>query len=131
MDEDDEEEEEEEEDDENNAVLVQEEKEEELHRTLAVLGWPAGLLRWPLRAALQSATRCAIMGVVAGNFKEEGLLESVLRRQRAVLLPWVRGVVGPVAFWDERWEAALEVQVSRRTTQPSSATRPFLRTTTL
>ena len=89
------------------------------------------LLRWLLRAALQSVTRYAIVGAVTGNFEEEGLLESVFRRQRAVLLPWVRGVVGPVAFWDERWEAALEVQVSRRTTQPLSATRPFSHTTPL
>ena len=86
-DEEDEEEEEEEEDDENDAALVQEEKEEELHRTLAVLGWTAGLLRWPLHAALQSATRCAIVGAVAKNFEEEDLLESVLRRQCVVLLP--------------------------------------------
>ena len=104
------EEDEHDEDNEEDAALAAEEA--ELCRSLALLGWASRQLRRPLRAAIHAVALRLIAGAVAGNFEEEGLLERMLRRQLAVLLPWVHGVVGPASFAAERWAETLEVEVA-------------------
>lgn len=87
-------------------------EEEQLYRSLDLLGWVSSHLRRPLREAVHAVALRWIEGAVAGNFEEEDLLERVLRRQLAVLLPWAYSVVGPDAFQAEQWEATLEFQIS-------------------
>lgn len=100
----------EEEDREKNDQLLADE--EQLYQSLTILGWVSSHLRRPFQEALHSVTMRVIVGLVAGNFEEDGVLDCVLQWKNAVLIPWTYSVVGADAFVENQWEAQLEYAAS-------------------